>query len=299
MVEGKALLMDADKNLLEPVAHGTYEMPLKFYELDTKIYSDYYLHWHEEMEILLIERGSILVTINRETIRGGAGDFILIGKNTLHSISKDRKDPQVLYFTSLLFHPRLLEGGQDDYCQKNFAGPLMEGRLGFPALISVKDKNYAEIKTVFRKLHAVYKEQAPFYEYRMKGLLFELTAEFLQSGLFRTARKNTNQTAQAIIGAFDYIEQHYAEELGVSALAARAGYSESYFMRAFKRHTGMTAVQFINDCRLRKAALLLRGSALPVEEIAYQTGFESASYFIRRFKEKYKYTPNEYRKQQN
>lgn len=85
----------------------------------------------------------------------------------------------------------------------------------------------------------------------------------------------------------------------VTMLAARAGYSESYFMRAFKRHTGMTAVQFINDCRLRKAALLLRGSALPVEEIAYRTGFESASYFIRRFKEKYKFTPNEYRKQQN
>lgn len=290
--------MNADKKLLEPVVHGTYEMPLEFYELDSKIYSDYYLHWHEEMEILLIEQGSILVTINQETVRGSAGDFILIGKNTLHSISKDIDHPQVLYFTSLLFHPRLLESGPDDYCQKNFTGPLTEGRLDFPALICKDDQNYTQIKEAFRRLHAVYTGRMPFYEYRLKGILYELMAEFLQSGLFRSVRRNTNQTEQTVIKAFDYIEQHYEEEISVSVLAAQAGYSDSYFMKAFKRHTGMTVVGFINDCRLQKAAQLLRESALPVKEIAFQTGFESASYFIRRFKDKYKLTPNEYRKQE-
>lgn len=290
--------MSTDKKLQEPVEHGTFEMPLAFYELDTKIYSEYYLHWHEEMEIMLISRGSIIVTVNQKEIRGVTGDFILIGRNMLHSIKKDHSDPQTLYFTSLVFHPRILEGCTEDYCQKNLAGPMLEGRIEFPFLIRPDHNNYSSIKKEFLRLFAAYKEKGPFYEFQLKGILFELFAAFLAGGDFRQIRKNPNKTAESVVKALDYIGQHYSDDINVSALASMAGYNESYFMKTFKKQTGVTVVHFINDYRLRKSAELLLGSSDSIEEVAYSTGFESASYFIRKFKEKYRVTPNEYRKHQ-
>ena len=58
--------------------------------------------------------------------------------------------------------------------------------------------------------------------------------------------------------------------------------------------TGLSTTQFIKSQRLKSAITLLKESDLTIAEVAYQVGFNSASYFIKCFKETYNTTPNNY-----
>ena len=89
--------------------------------------------------------------------------------------------------------------------------------------------------------------------------------------------------------------EHYAEPISVPEIAAYCYYSPSYFMKAFKRATGMPFVQYLKHYRLEKAAALLRETDRTILEIAMETGFDNLSYFTRSFKEKYGISPGKFR----
>ena len=94
----------------------------------------------------------------------------------------------------------------------------------------------------------------------------------------------------------DHISLHYQENLTVSELSGLSNYSEYYFMKLFRQYTGKTLVEYINDFRMEKAKYLLTHSDAPVTEIAMQVGFNSTSYFIKKFQQSNKVSPHKYRK---
>lgn len=54
--------------------------------------------------------------------------------------------------------------------------------------------------------------------------------------------------------------------------------------------------QYLNDLRLAAAAIRLYQTSRPITAIAFQCGYNNSSYFSKRFKEKYRLSPNHYRK---
>ena len=61
--------------------------------------------------------------------------------------------------------------------------------------------------------------------------------------------------------------------------------------------TGQTPNDFILNIRLKKAQILLKQiDTKTVSEIAYEVGFNSPSYFIKRFRELFGVTPAQYQK---
>ena len=67
-------------------------------------------------------------------------------------------------------------------------------------------------------------------------------------------------------------------------------------MKLFRQYTGKTLVEYINDFRMEKAKYFLTHSDAPVTEIAMQVGFNSTSYFIKKFQQSNKVSPHKYRK---
>ena len=64
--------------------------------------------------------------------------------------------------------------------------------------------------------------------------------------------------------------------------------------------TGQTPNDFILNIRLKKAQMLLKQmDTKTVSEIAYEVGFNSPSYFIKRFRELFGVTPAQYQKGEN
>ena len=83
------------------------------------------------------------------------------------------------------------------------------------------------------------------------------------------------------------------EQFGVSELAEAMNMSRSNLLRKIKKHTQLSASQFIRQVRLIKGMEMLEQHTLTVSEISYQVGFGSTSYFIKCFREYYGYPPGE------
>lgn len=89
----------------------------------------------------------------------------------------------------------------------------------------------------------------------------------------------------------------YHTNISVSQIAEYFGRSVSHISHMFKSKSGMSVSEYCNKLRLRDAEKLLRRTALPVTEIALDVGFNHTSYFIRLFKEAFKTSPLQYRKE--
>jgi AraC-like DNA-binding protein len=100
---------------------------------------------------------------------------------------------------------------------------------------------------------------------------------------------------QAVIRARKYILENLAQPLTLESVAARAGMSECYFCKVFKRATGLTFTEFVTKARIEKAKRLLQRPQSRVTEVAYDVGFQSLSQFNRSFRKVTRQSPTEYR----
>ncbi|MFI5660643.1 helix-turn-helix transcriptional regulator [Streptomyces sp. NPDC051684] len=98
--------------------------------------------------------------------------------------------------------------------------------------------------------------------------------------------------------AKDAMDRDWADEaLNLDAVAARAGYSRSHFVRAFKAAYGRTPGQYLSRRRIERAAEMLRTCDLSITEICHLVGFTGLGTFTTRFKQHTGRTPGEYRRE--
>lgn len=82
-----------------------------------------------------------------------------------------------------------------------------------------------------------------------------------------------------------YIEENYSDaNLQVSSVANNFNLSTSYVIKLFKEQTSMTLLEYISECRVHKAAELIREGSYSFEKIAQMTGFNHIKTFHRTFK---------------
>lgn len=97
-----------------------------------------------------------------------------------------------------------------------------------------------------------------------------------------------------------YIDHHFTEKLTLKFLADISHLSPYHLQRTFKKITGITPVQYIQNVRLNTAKSYLLHTDKAVVDIASTVGITNTSYFVTLFKKKTGQTPNQFRQiQQN
>jgi len=95
--------------------------------------------------------------------------------------------------------------------------------------------------------------------------------------------------------AAHYIETRGTEELTLDEVAAAVGLSPFHLMRVFRRAIGVTPHQYLMRVRLLRAVALLRDTARPVTDVAYDAGWADLSNFNRAFRRELGCSPRELR----
>lgn len=91
-----------------------------------------------------------------------------------------------------------------------------------------------------------------------------------------------------------YIGNHLSEELSVTILADLFHVNSSHLARKFKKETGYTISEYVNNQKIEAAKMLLQRKELSISRLAENLGYNSSSYFSKVFKNITGVAPSEY-----
>ncbi len=106
-----------------------------------------------------------------------------------------------------------------------------------------------------------------------------------------------NSTKKAMLELRAEIYAHVERDYDIATLAARVGFSPSYFQAQYKKLFGRTCINDVMFARVDRAKQLLRTTDSSISEISRACGFETESHFSHMFKKYAGITASEYRKQ--
>lgn len=126
---------------------------------------------------------------------------------------------------------------------------------------------------------------------QITGCITDKTFDF---ELPTSAKKNHISTIEK---AKEYLNENFFEDISLRDLASHCCTSPFHFCRTFKQFTSYSPHQYLLNIRLKHAEMLLRNTSRPIADVCFCSGFNSIEHFATMFKQKYKLSPSQYRKE--
>jgi len=92
-----------------------------------------------------------------------------------------------------------------------------------------------------------------------------------------------------------YVHSKLDQEITISEIAEQLHYSPNYFSYLFKKEIGQGFQEYLTECRMVRAAQLLKDTTMKMQEISHMVGYTNSKAFAIAFRKKFGYTPSEYR----
>ncbi|MFD0670960.1 helix-turn-helix domain-containing protein [Cohnella sp. GCM10027633] len=108
----------------------------------------------------------------------------------------------------------------------------------------------------------------------------------------RIARSEAGEQLRSVLA---YIDEHVRESITIASMADLIHVHPNYFIRLFKKHLGVSPIQYVNRKRIEEAKWLLASSDLPLYEIGPRIGIPDVSYLSKLFKAATGFSPSAYR----
>lgn len=249
-------------------------------------------HYHPEIEMVFVNGGAGKRQIGSHISYYTDGDLILIGSNLPHCGFTDT-DTGNKNETVIQLKPDFLGNDFLALQENRFMHTLFEKAKGGIAFgDSVK-------KVVGKQIEAMCK-QAPFE--RLLTLLFvlkelEAATDYTILNGAGFAMEMQVQDNDRINMVFNYVKDHFLEEISLEHIAEMASMTVPSFCRYFKRITKKTFTRFVNEYRIVHASKLLAEKQISIANISYESGFHNFSHFNKLFKEFTGKSASQYRKE--
>ncbi|MBN2617165.1 MAG: AraC family transcriptional regulator [Spirochaetales bacterium] len=276
---------------LEPKKHGDSLFPFASYKVrypkDSVVLD---LHWHSQIEFFVVTEGAGVFYLQENEIILHEGEGIVIGSGILHR--GYTLEGRTCSFVALVFDPSILSGSDNDRIKIKYIDPVVNSLNSFnPMLTKDVVKKVTQISEIADNYYNGYELDIKICLLQIFSLLYKLLNS--SNGIFPSIKESDK--LKNIKEALLYIHKNYSKNLTISEIAKIAGMSEAYFSRTFKLLVDKTVFEYLNYYRINSAVQLLKETKLPVSIISQKVGFESSSYFIKRFKMLLGVTPSSYR----
>jgi AraC-like DNA-binding protein len=241
-------------------------------------------HWHKEIELIYIRKGTLEINITDQNVIANEGDFIFCDSGEIHYSFASDVNNSVDF---ILFDPSILSLS---YSKSLFTSPL----------VTKKDLKQYGIEQHCRQLinTVIYElnHKDAYYQNVIKSSIQQFWF-LLKRHLPRDSRNpvTTNKHLSMLVQfqqLLSYIENHYQEKISLENAANRMHFSISYFSKTFKSLIGIPYVTYVNMIRIEHAINLLQRS-VTITDIALSCGFSSIRTFNRVFKQITGYTPSD------
>ena len=288
----------------EAIPHGNlrFHMMLHEFASDPARRERVSLHWHEEYELLCVTEGSGEMHCNGRSFPVRTGDILFINSGFVHSLSAEPGIP--LAFYAIDFGRDLISSYGSDAIQQKYINRQCAGELVFRDHIRPQEALWSAIHPPMEEIRRSCQTSPGAAMNPASGKELLIKADLLRIWYYLCANPATNIEAsdrrndramELTKKILRYIRESCAGSLSLSDLAREFSMSEGQFCRFFKSQINMTAVEYINYCRIGEACELLRsGKALSISDAALSAGYSNISYFNRMFRRYMHCTPGEF-----
>lgn len=250
---------------------------------------DYPVHYHPEFEINLVMdcTGTRVVGDSEESF--GTTDLVMVGPSLPHVWKSSAQSNHVI---TIQFTGEIM----------NY--PIMSKRLFLPIKQLLQDSAHGlsfegpeqeSIKQQIIALTRMQGFQSVTSFLTILSLMANANRKRLVTNLYEQELGATVKSRR-ITRVCEYIDKNLDKDLSLPEVAALVNMSDSAFSHFFKKRTGMSYINYVNNQRIAKACTLLADTTQSAAEICYDCGFNNKSNFIRIFRKKKGMTPIEYRK---
>jgi AraC-like DNA-binding protein len=247
-------------------------------------------HYHPEIELVYVKSGSAKRHIGNHISEYKNGDLILLGPNLPH-----------YGFTERLMGRRseiVVQMKSDFLGQEFFSIPEMKEiqillRKAAAGII-FHDKTKQEVGGLLESLS----ESDPFT--KLMGII-TVFRKLALSGDFELLNTNNptlvlrKQDNDKIDRIYNYVKDHFKDDIRLEDISKLVAMEIPSFCRYFKRVTGKTFTEFVNEFRVTHACKLISETDMSIAAICFESGFNNSSHFNRLFKNTTGKTPLEYR----
>ncbi|MCI9465211.1 MAG: AraC family transcriptional regulator [Lachnospiraceae bacterium] len=283
-----------DETLRETVQHGSDRYPFAYYPEDIWQFDFHRVewHWHHELEFIFVAEGDALCLVGTDKIELSKGCGLFINSGILHRFEAKSS----VFVPNIVFSPTLLAPERSPAYEKYIA-PIISASVPYQILkpqITWQDCILQILLQIFALQEADEKN-----ELRTICLLlqaWDILSSHLEvsSDLSNPHRLNYKQARLQTM--MQYIHDHYMEEITLEMIASSASISKSSALHIFQTGIHLAPVAYLIEYRLAQAAEQLYTTQKSITSIAEETGFTSAGYFCRKFREHYHMSPNTYRR---
>lgn len=252
-------------------------------------------HYHEELEIVLIEEGRGTCYIGDFINNFKEGDLILIGSNTAHYWLFDDEfldgdnnfqiKVHVLHFRSSIFGSDFLNLPENKQIQNLLTNTRNSLKFG--------DYDYKQIESLFLRLT----QKLPVNSLLLLLELLQKLSLSKPDKLISSEYANQSRLHELdrLNKVFEYLRVNFRSKITLHDVSELAGLTVNSFCRFFKANTGKTFVEFLIEIRINYASKLLVETLDSVKEISLKSGFNNSVSFHKKFRELKQLTPTDYR----
>lgn len=276
--------------------HGSDHFPflVSYQRLSEYDSNSFMWHYHPEIEITYIKKGSMHYRVNNQSFHLKEGDIIFCNSNALHSGEMEHQED--CSYIPVTFDPKLIYGFfQSTICTK-YVEPVIQNLAVCAMHIDYTESWHETFRKKMLEVITLDKEKPDFYELdisiRMQ-IMWRLLVEHLPHQPLPAASDLTEY--ERIRKILSYIEQNYMKPITLAEVAEHIHLCESECTRLFKRHMNTTLFSFLQEYRIERSLEYL-STHESISNIAGKTGFSDSNYYSKVFSKIKGCSPREYRK---
>lgn len=248
-------------------------------------------HFHPELEIVYIQQGSGKRHVGNHISYYNGGDLILLGPNLPHYGFTDRLSEN---------QSEVVVQMKEDFLGREFLQlPEMQAinqlfersRSGLSFFGNTRDEAGARLNDLFY--------MDPFERITAFLKILQILATSKEYTILNAVGVTLviqGQDTDRIDAIYKYVRSRFTENIQLTEIAAQVNMTIPSFCRYFKKVTGRTFTDFVNEFRIVHACKLLSEEKHSISEVCFESGFNNFSHFNRLFKNKTGQSPNQYRK---
>ena len=275
--------------------HGNVQFPflVSYQKLSEYESGSFMWHWHPEIEITYVQKGTMCYKVNHMVYHLKEGDIVFNNSGALHSgTMENQKDCAYIPVT---FDSRLIYGFFQSTVNSKYVDPVIQDSM-LPAIcIDQSEPWHKPFREYLLRIIDLDEKKPDFYELDITICLQSMWRLLLEHITYEPQASRENSLEyDRIKKILSYIEENYQNKITLNDIAGHIHLCESECTRLFKRHMNTTLFAFLQEYRIERSLEFLQDDQ-PVSAVADKAGFSDPNYYSKVFAKIKGCSPREYR----